>query len=216
MTRGRLYGFVAVVFVAVTLSAFLITRNTRQEVRADGSPAPGFDGRDRAVDDSPFELAEPTTTEGPTTIPGGARPRRSTTTTSTTSTTTTTTTTIPTSPLLPRISSITSLCGMIDSIQSVSNVFIDTSLDPESVMTGMLIVLDRYAEVSPPDLVGDVRAIRTLFGQLTDQMRDAGWDAQDPGVLRSVDSIRSETPPFGALQGHARRVEFHEAATCPT
>lgn len=43
------------------------------DLQVDANGAPGYSGQEREVDRSPFELAAPSTTEGPTTIPGGPR-----------------------------------------------------------------------------------------------------------------------------------------------
>ncbi len=50
----------------------------------DQAGTPGYSGEDRAVDRSPFEMAGPSTTAGPTTIPTDPTSSRRTTTTSTT------------------------------------------------------------------------------------------------------------------------------------
>jgi hypothetical protein len=57
-------GLAAVVAVALALPA------CGQDTTVDGEAAPGFDDRERPVDTSPFAMANPTTTEGGTTIPG--------------------------------------------------------------------------------------------------------------------------------------------------
>lgn len=71
VNRRRMYVFVAITVATIGLAAFFLTRNTRQELRADTAAAPGYDGSERSVDDAPFQLAMPVTTAGPTTIPGG-------------------------------------------------------------------------------------------------------------------------------------------------
>lgn len=67
----RLHAFLAVAVVAIGLVSYFLTRNTRQELRADAAAAPGYDQSGESVNNVPFQLAEPTTTAGPTTIPGG-------------------------------------------------------------------------------------------------------------------------------------------------
>ena len=71
MTRQATFRFFGAVVVVVGLSAFFITRNTRQEVHAGSGSAPGFEEGAPDRGDPRFELAGPTTTAGPTTIPGG-------------------------------------------------------------------------------------------------------------------------------------------------
>ncbi len=71
MSGRRLYLFVGIAVAVIGLAAFLLTRNTRHELRAEDAAAPGFDGSGAKAEDAPFQLAMPTTTAGPTTIPGG-------------------------------------------------------------------------------------------------------------------------------------------------
>lgn len=87
MKQRRLVWFAVITVMVVGVSAYFITRNTTQDVRADSSPTPGYSGADHPADDARFQFAEPTTTVGPTTIPGGAPPLPETTTSAIPSTT---------------------------------------------------------------------------------------------------------------------------------
>lgn len=226
MTGRRLYVYVAISVAAVALAAYFLTRNTRQELRADQAATPGFDESGPQDDDRPFEFAGPTTTAGATTIPGGvASPFEETTTTTTTTTLPpfvptapppTTPSTLPPKPLLPHLSSIKSPCGMVDTLQSTANVFFDDRLEPKTVLTSMSKVMHRYSSVSPEEIEADTRVIATLFDRLVSIVEDADWDVSDPSVVESADAIKNQTAPFATLQEHARRVQFWEAANCPT
>jgi len=63
--------FISITVATIGLAVFFLTRDTRQVLRADTAAAPGYGGSERKADDAPFQLAMPTTTAGPTTIPGG-------------------------------------------------------------------------------------------------------------------------------------------------
>ena len=199
MTRQRLFGFIAVVVVFVGLSAFLVTRNTRQELRADSSAAPGFGGGDRDIDDSPFEFAGPSTTAGPTTIPGGedALTRRTTTTTTTTTTLPpTTTTTIPTVVVLPPPDDIRTICGMHDSIFSIQLIWTDPSIDVQQVAEQLQSNMNRYLAVSPPELRDEVDGLRNTIITVAERLRLAGWNTNDPEVRQLLQTIEAQSPPF--------------------
>lgn len=219
MTRGRLYGFVAVVAVLVVVSAFLVTRNTRQEVRASDAPVPGFRDEDRRADDSPFEFAGPSTTAGPTTIPGGqdALVRRTTTTTTTTTTTLppTTTTTLPTAVSLPPPDDIRSICGMHDSIFSFQVIWRDPPVDVQQVAEQLQSNMNRYLAVSPPELRDEVDGLRNAFIAMVERLRAAGWNTNDPGVRELLRAIESQSPPFERFVSSMNTLRFVEAATCP-
>lgn len=225
MTGRRLYTFIAFVAIAVGLSVFFLTRNTRHEVRVDDGAAPGANSSGPKVDDTPFNLALPTTTAGPTTIPGGVpSPYEETTTTTTTTTTTIapttvpppTTSTLPTRPLVPQLSSINSVCGMVDTLQSAANVFFDKNVDARSTLTPMSKVLNRFASMSPKEINPDAAVITTLFDQLVATVRSAAWNVSDPTVVQAVAAAQNQTAPFQTLQEHVRKVQFYEAAFCNT
>lgn len=99
MKRSALASFIAVALLLVGLGAFFVTRDTRSKIHAQSAPAPGFKDSDREVDGSRFQLAGPTTTAGPTTIPGGSpAPAMTTTTTEAPQTSTGGPGTAPTGP----------------------------------------------------------------------------------------------------------------------
>lgn len=223
MTGRRLYVFIAISVAAVVLAAYFLTRNTRQELRADQAATPGFDDSGPRDDDRPFEFAGPTTTAGATTIPGGvASPFEETTTTTTTTLPPfvptapppTTPSTLPPKLLLPQLSSIKSPCGMVDTLESTANVFFDDRLDPKTVLTAMSKVMHRYASESPKDIEADTRVIVTLFDRLVSTVKDAGWNVSDPAAIEAVEAMKNETAPYGTFQEHVRRVQFWEAASC--
>jgi len=216
MTRARTVAFIAVVAIAVGLSAFFVTRNTRQEVRVDTAASPGFDGSDRGVDGSPFEFAEPTTTVGPTTIPGG-RPttrRATTTTTTTTTTTSTTTTTIPRRPILPDGGSITSVCGLDASITSLESLFIDPTLDVRGPLDVLVANLDRYVEVAEPEIREVVATIRLDIRRLAETIAAAGWQLEDAQVVLATQQIRSNEDPYQGYINRLQTLAFHNALNC--
>jgi hypothetical protein len=218
MTRGRLYGFIAVVAVLVVVSAFLVTRNTRQEVRASDAPVPGYRSEERRADDAPFEFAGPSTTAGPTTIPGGqdALTRRTTTTTSTTTTLPpTTTTTIPTAVVLPPPDDIRSICGMHDSIFSIQLIWTDPSIDVQQVAEQLQSNMNRYLAVSPPELRDEVDVLRNTIIAMADRLRTAGWNTNDGGVRQLLKEIESQAPPFERFVSGMNAVRFAESALCP-
>lgn len=72
MKTSGIRWFIAITVVVVSASAYFIVRDTRRDVLVESAPTPGFRGSERAVDATPFKSAEPTTTIGPTTIPGPA------------------------------------------------------------------------------------------------------------------------------------------------
>ena len=218
MTRQRLFGFIAVVVVFVGLSAFLVTRNTRQELRADSSAAPGFGGDDRDIDDSPFEFAGPSTTAGPTTIPGGkdALTRRTTTTTTTTTTLPpTTTTTIPTVVVLPPPDDIRTICGMHDSIFSIQLIWTDPSIDVQQVAEQLQSNMNRYLAVSPPELRDEVDGLRNTIITVAERLRLAGWNTNDPDVRQLLQTIEAQSSPFEQFVSNMNAVRFVEPAICP-
>jgi|GEM_PF-1876603 len=111
--RGGTRSVSALAIVAAASVVLFALGCGRNETTASEQATPGFTDRQSEVSDQPFELFDPTTADGPTTIPGpgptlflpsgverpttsivGVEPFQSTTTT-TTSTTTTTTTTLP-------------------------------------------------------------------------------------------------------------------------
>ena len=213
MTRLRLPSYAALVIVAVTVSAFLLTRNTRQEVRAASGPAPGFEGEERGVDDSPFNLAEPTTTAGPTTIPGGRDLGRSTTTTTTT-TPQVTTTTVPTEVGLPPPDEINSICGLHDSVASFQLIWRDDSVDVRQVVEQLQSNMNRYLDVSPPEARPTVDALRTMIISAAAVLRAAGWDTSAPGPRELLRAAETQAPPLDQMVPSMNRIREIEDARC--
>lgn len=225
MRGRRLYGFVAIFVLVVGTTAYFVTRNTRHDVRADDAAAPGFNSAGPSGDDAPFQFAEPTTTAGPTTIPGLPDPFEETTTTTTTTTapsttsttpSTTTSTTIPPKPLTPDASSIKSVCGLVDTLQSASNVFVNQRIDAKTTLTAIGTAMARYASISPKEIKPDATVLRTLFDQLVSTVEAARWNVTDQTVVQAVDAIKNQVAPYQTMQEHVRRIQFYEAANCNT
>lgn len=218
MNTTRLRLFIGMVVLLVAVSAILVTRNTRQEVAVQSDDAPGFSGRERSDPDEPFQFAEPSTTAGPTTIPGGARTlRRATTTTTTTTTTmpTTTTTTIPTAVAMPPPDDISSICGMNDSIFTFQLIWTDPSIDVQKVAEQLQSNMNRYLAVSPPELRDEVDGLRNGIITMAGQLREAGWNTNDPAVRQLLRAIESQQPPFEQFVSRLGAIRFAEAALCP-
>lgn len=219
MTPRRWAAFISLVLAVVVVTGVLVTTNSAGDISAVGdTEAPGFDGRDRDVDRSPFELAEPTTTEGPTTVPTprGLGVRRTTTTTSTTTTLPpTTTTTIPTAVILPPPDKIDSICGMHDSIFSFQLIWTDPSIDVQQVAEQLQSNMNRYLTVSPPELRDEVDGLRNTLIAMAERLRSAGWNTNDRGVRQLLQAIESQSPPFEQFVSRMNAVRFVEAATCP-
>jgi hypothetical protein len=224
MNRDRLVGAVATVVLVAGVPFLLVTCNMRREVQVSGSETPGFAGDESRPDDAPFEFAQPTTTAGPTTIPGGRPPSRrdrrtganERAATSSTTTSTTTTTTIPRSVDLPPAEAISSICGMHDSIFSIQLIWTDRSIDVQRVVEQLQSNMDRYLEISPPDVRDEVDGLRWTIVTVADRLRQAGWNTDDPAVRQLLVAVRGQFPPFDQFVNRMNAIRKVETASCPT
>lgn len=216
VTRARIVGFLTITVVLIGASGYFLTRNTRQEVRANLDETPGLRRVDRHLDSSPFELAAPTTTEGPTTIPGGpGSPAISTTAAPTTTTLpVATTTTLPSTPFLPK--TIDSLCGMTLSTNSLAVLLTDPSLNVELVITQYLTNLDRYVRASPPSIRGSVEAVRVSLRSLVPTLKSAHWDLHSPQMETVIVQLQSGSGSFAGLALHRTAIANFENTSCPS
>ncbi len=170
------------------------------------------------MDESPFELAKPTTTEGPTTIPSGSRTgqrsdRPESTTTSVIVTTTTTTTPIS-SPELKEPVQIDSLCGMSRALQSFGLIVSTPGLDIALYVSGVRRNLLRYIEVAPPNLRGTVESVAAVVTGLIDLGASTGYRTDDPTLRQAISDAASGTGGFAGFPAQVNTIYRHEQASC--
>lgn len=208
-------------------------------------------GEGRTVDTSPFQMANPTTTSGATTVPGpGPTLYRPTTTDPSTgeaavvgelppsqggpmpgqrrrtdgirrpAPTSTTTTTAPPMPdpviagefNLVDTASITSVCGMTSSVVSF---FAAPDVSRSMTVAPLLLAnMDRYVEVAPGDLVGDVVEIRRVVQLLVDLYAEGGGQLEYPPLATVVEQLRVAQPPYDRVAQSLIRARAVERLLC--
>lgn len=186
---------------------------------SEDTATPGFDASPEAVDQSPFELAKPTTTEGPTTIPGDIASGRpvdipSLATTTTAIITTTTTTTPISQPELPEPVQIDSLCGMSRALQSFGLIVSTPGLDIAAYVTDVRRNLARYVEIAPPGLRGTVESVAAVVNGLVDLGADADYRTDDPSLQRAISDAAAGSGSYGGFPAQVNTIYRHEQATC--
>ena len=192
--------------------------------------APGFAGKDKAVDRSPFELVEPKTdAETPTTLEGSdptlplpsdiarrVRPGDPSGTTTTTSTTTTIvpTTTMPNAPLSR--GRPTSFCGASDYLYSLISIFTNPRLDVEAIGREAPPLIEQYRKFGPPEVAAEVDLVFDTVLVLIAQLAAADFDVPASGVLREVEAIIDGAPKYAEFVAAFTRMQFVEVLTCQT
>jgi hypothetical protein len=171
------------------------------------------------VDESPFELAKPTTTVGPTTIPGGVdqgRPseRAESTTTTTVIVTTTTTTTPISEPEVKEPVQIDSLCGMSRALQSFGLIVSTPGLDVTLYVSGVRRNLQRYLAVAPPNLRGTVESIAAVVNGLIDLGASVDYRTDDPTLRQAISDAANGTGNYEGFPAQVSTIYRHEQATC--
>lgn len=204
---------------------------------------PGFDANGDPVDDEPFRLAQPTTTEGPTTIPGGPQLPLPTTpdgepigdqpasdqadpdgsgsgaspnggTQDPVVATTTTTTTPPTSPLAPDAGSIQNLCGMTASLASFNTIMTNRAIDVPTAVGALVRNLDRYVAVSPPLLRPQVSYVRDVITDIVSIISRNGYDVQSAPVRQAVTAAANAQAPYANLVTVTNEIGAYERTVC--
>ena len=199
----------------------------------DEVATPGFDERGQQRDDSPFELAEPTTTAGPTTIPGGPKLPIPTTPdgdpldgaegegstppggeTGSTVVETTTTTIAPTAPQAPDSGSIQNLCGMTSSLASFNTIMTNRSIDVATAVGALVRNMDRYVAISPPLLREQVVYVRDVIVDIVGVISRNGYDVESGPVRQAVNAAANGQAPYANLVTVTNQIGAFERTVC--
>lgn len=236
---GRHILAVGVVILAVTA----VTACGRSASDAGGTP--GFSSKERSVDTkSPFEMANPTTTAGPTTIPGsgptlplptttdpvtgesavvGELPPSRTPTSAaagtpgapaTTVPRSTTTTSLPSTPFLPDPAQIQTICGVVLTLRTFGAVLTNPALDLPTTIVRVRAILDRFQQVSPPEVRSQMLRVREVVNTLADALNRAGDQVNDPAFRDQIGAALSGAPPYQGFTGVVDEIAQYEALKC--
>ena len=117
--------------------------------------------------------------------------------------------------ILPPPDDIKSICGMHDSIFSFQLIWTDPSIDVQQVAEQLQSNMNRYLEVSPPELRDEVDGLRNTFIAMAERLRAAGWNTNEREARQLLQAIESQSPPFEQVVPAMSAVRFIEAAMCP-
>lgn len=182
---------------------------------------PGYDGKDRTIDTSPFEVVGPGP-NSPTTLPDSLFEPKAPTTTATPTTTTplppppplptTTTTTLP-FPGAPTPASITDICGFSTYVSSFYGLTREPPDRAEALMGDLMEALDRVTQVAPTNLRPDARALRDQFREIEGVLREVGWNANAPRYVAAIEVATADSTPDG-IAARLRRIVTAESEIC--
>lgn len=196
--------WVALLVAVAALTTLLVACGSSPST---GDATPGADTGGRPIDTTPFTMAGPNTTTGPTTSPtdvdyrgpGRIAPQP----------TSTTTLPLSTVPALPGLEEVTSICGFERTAESFNGLNFDSPEEAQALLTGLVEVMEAYRDVAPTEAQDDLSAIIPTFENLRDVMAANGWDSSTPPVEQAVEDIGS-----GPFAGRITRIVTVERATC--
>jgi len=187
---------------------------------ADGGEevtTPGFETSTASEETEPFELAQPSTTAGPTTAPSGGfggpavtdgdgeeEPEPG---------PTTTTTAPPSEPVLPPADDISSVCGLPFALSSYATLLQNAEVDAEEAVDGMRTNLERYVEVADDQVRAAVETIAAESGRLLDEVEASGYDRELSRFQDLIDD-QAAAEEIGTLLAAIDEVVFWERRNC--
>lgn len=226
----------------VLLTVLALAACGRSANEAGGTP--GFSSKDRTVDTkSPFEMANPTTTAGPTTIPGAGPTLPLPTTTdpvtgesavvgelpaSRTPKSSSSRNTSDSSPYAPPVVVTTTttptqpipappdgtFCGFSAYLQSMISVLTNPALDSRSVMTAAMPIVRRMQALAPVGARPDVDIVVQRVQALVDLLASQGWNVNSPDFRAATNPLIAGAPEVQPFIAAFDRVSFAEAAVC--
>jgi hypothetical protein len=199
---------------------------------------PGFDDNQKKVDKSPFEMANPTTTAGPTTIPGAAptlplptttdasgnsarvgsppdvtaAPRQGANPFAPSGPATTTTTPVQLLPAPPD----GTFCGYSAYLQSMLSVLTNPSIDVKGTVTAATQVIRRLNPLAPAAARNDVETVSNKVLGLIDMLASLNYNVNDPSFRAATNPLIARTPDVRPFIDAYDRVSAAEASVCPT
>ena len=231
------------VMVVLVAAGLLVAACGRGDDSASRDSTPGFTqdstgtpaGRD---DGTAFEMANPTTTQGPTTIPGagptlplptttdalgnsapvgspaGRRttPRRSAADSPYQTPILVTTTTTPSQMLPPPPDG--TFCGFSAYLQSMISVLTNKALDARAVLTGAMPVVKRMQALAPAGVRGDIDAVVQKVQGLIDLLASVGWNIDAPEFRAATNPLIAGAPDVQPFIAAYDRVSFAESTVC--
>lgn len=198
--------------VSVTLIVTLVAVACGGDTRDDASPGYRAGPGGREVDRSPFTLARPSTTDGPTTLPSSTDGigSDSLSESSTTTPSTSTTTPLPIEPALPEVAAITSLCGFEAAVGSFNGLNFRDPAEAEELLGRLPEVLSIYEGVAPPAAQRDLAAMRPLIEGFRDVAAANSWDVTSAEVEQALAELVA-----GPVPDQFERIVEAERSACP-
>lgn len=178
---------------------------------------PGFSDEQRALDESPFELARPEGGGGPTTIatpPTLFVPGRAPEPVETTTTTPTTSTTFPI-PQAPSLATVpVSFCGFTSYLYSLVSIFTNEELDIESSTADAPRIIAAFRQFTPPEIQADVALVADTVLSLVAELEAADYDVSEPAFRKKIAGMVSNQPEYEPFLSAYQRVTFVEVSGC--
>lgn len=177
---------------------------------------PGFDGSAKPLDTTPFSPAGPRKSSSATTSPSSSFGAGS------ESPDSAPLSTIPPGPpatapgplVEPDPSTVTSLCGFEATVAPYDQLPGETPARTETLVSELIDVTARYAEVAPLGVKPDLEAIRVEFVRIRDVLAENGWDTRSPAYSNLVAQVEATASQPDSLGARFARIVRAEVESC--